>query len=333
VKMGPGHAIYEQIRDIEAGASGRPLTPEETARIEALERQSRELYDSAYRDAGGDVGPVSAGPTPAGDAAKTPPKSSGGDAPQQETADLDALYAAAAVADPELRGITQDVAAMTGGTPVYPPGLKGRERATQKIEADYGGDPSRLLDLSRASIEFEDVAGLRRALGELEARGVIVRTKDRFENPTAGGYRDVMLNVRMSNGHICELQLHLKQILEVKMGPGHAIYEQIRDIEAGASGRPLTPEETARIEALERQSRELYDSAYRDAGGDVGPVSAGPVSAGPVSAGPTAPVRVPRPRGAISGMSDESLEELEEAEDREDERTARAPVDGSPDAT
>jgi len=157
------------------------------------------------------------------------------EAPQQGTSDLDALYKQAEVADAELRGITNQIAEQTGGSAVFPPGLKGRTRASEKIDADYGGDASRLLDISRSSIEFENVAALRKGLADLEQRGIVVRMKDRFSSPTAGGYRDIMLNVRMSNGHICEVQLHLKQILAVKGGPGHKIYEEMRAIEAASS--------------------------------------------------------------------------------------------------
>ncbi len=37
----------------------------------------------------------------------------------------------------------------------------------------------------------------------------------RFVKPARGGYRDVLVNVRI-NGYVTELQLHLKQIYEVR---------------------------------------------------------------------------------------------------------------------
>ena len=89
----------------------------------------------------------------------------------------------------------------------------------------------------------------------------MVRGKDRFEKPTDAGYRDMLYNLRMGNGHIVEVQLNLKQIVDVKKGAGHKIYEKIRDIEAKAKDRDMTNEEKQQIEELNAQSRGLYDQA------------------------------------------------------------------------
>ena len=187
--------------------------------------------------------------------------------PQQSSADLDVLFQQAAEADVVLKAITNQIATETGGTPMFPPGLKGKARTMEKIAADYGGDASRILDLSRASIVYDNFEALQKGLAALEGQVEIVRGKDRFEKPTAGGYRDIVLNVRMPNGHIVELQLHLKQIMEVKQGKGHEIYEKTRAIEAKAQleGRDLTAQETAEIKALEAESRAAYDAAFASA--------------------------------------------------------------------
>jgi hypothetical protein len=77
------------------------------------------------------------------------------------------------------------------------------------------------------------------------------------------------VNVKASNGYVCKVQLHLKQILEVKGGAGHKIYEEVRTIQANAAkaGRALTPDEVQQVARLRAQSRELYDAAIRSAGG------------------------------------------------------------------
>ena len=188
-------------------------------------------------------------------------------APTQTSNDIDVLFEQAAEADPILRALTAQIAAETGGQPMFPPGLKGKERTMEKIAADYGGDASRIMDLSRASIVYDNFDSLQKGLAALEGKVEIVRDKNRFEKPTSAGYRDVTLNLRMPNGHIVELQLHLKQIMEVKQGKGHDIYEQVRTIEAKAQkeGRDLTAEEVAQIQKLEAESRALYDAALANA--------------------------------------------------------------------
>jgi hypothetical protein len=74
------------------------------------------------------------------------------------------------------------------------------------------------------------------------------------------------LNVRLSNGHIAELQLHLQAIMDVKNGVGHDLYEQIREIgrAAEAAGQALTPEEAAKVEQLVQESRIHYDAAFEN---------------------------------------------------------------------
>ena len=229
-------------------------------------------------------GPESASTT--GGPARPP---AGGDpsVPRQAHADLDSLYRDAAVAQRELSQVTTSVAEQLGGRPMIPDRLKGRERAQQKIDADYDGDPSRITDLARSSIEFDNPQQIRAALEQLRTRGEFVRIKDRFERP-ADGYRDVMINMRMSNGHIVEVQLHLKAILDVKNGPGHALYEQIRNIDAAANkeGRPLTPDESARKAQLVAQSRALYDAAFEQSQGGPSPDQPAPPH-GDASSSPT----------------------------------------------
>ncbi|MFN3201564.1 MAG: RelA/SpoT domain-containing protein [Bradymonadia bacterium] len=172
------------------------------------------------------------------------------------------------MAQEELATVTNDIAGATGGEAKIPPNLKGRPRAEEKLAADYGGDVSRLTDLARTSIIYENIQDVYRGLEQIQGQFEITKLKDRFSNPTDQGYRDILLNVRMSNGHVVEIQLHMRQIIEVKGGVGHKIYEEIRTIQARAVAerRALTPDELARIEQLNAQSRAAYDSALGDGG-------------------------------------------------------------------
>jgi len=46
-----------------------------------------------------------------------------------------------------------------------------------------------------------------------------------FDASVSGGYRDLLLNLRcVATGHIAELQITLKGLIEVKAGGGHASY-------------------------------------------------------------------------------------------------------------
>jgi len=104
-------------------------------------------------------------------------------------------------------------------------------------------------------------------LAEIQATSKVIRLKDRFEKPV-NGYRDVLMNVETSNGHIVEMQLHLESILKVKDGMGHALYEQERSIlaEIASAGRPPTAAENARLAEIRKKAKALYDDAYAEAG-------------------------------------------------------------------
>ncbi len=185
--------------------------------------------------------------------------------PAQTSGDLDQLFKQAKVADVELKALTDDIAKSTNGKAVYPPGLKTKARAIEKINADYGGDASKLLDISRSSISFDSADDLYKALDKIDKRAEIVRIKDRFVKPAPGGYRDILVNIKQPNGHITELQLHAKQILDVKGGTGHKLYEQIREINGKAilENRPLSASELKLQNSLIKESEALYDNAFK----------------------------------------------------------------------
>jgi len=191
------------------------------------------------------------------------------DAPRQRTNDIDHLYDDARVAQRHLSALTQSIASELGGQAIVPEKLKGRERAKEKIETDYLGENARITDLARSSIEFDNPNQIKEAMRMLSERAEVVRLKDRFAEP-ADGYRDVMMNLRMPNGHIVEIQLHLKAILAVKNGPGHALYEQIRTIDAlaKAEGRKPTPTEMAKRARLVAEMTALYDQAFENSKGN-----------------------------------------------------------------
>ncbi|HET6289120.1 MAG TPA: hypothetical protein VFG15_20530 [Amycolatopsis sp.] len=169
----------------------------------------------------------------------------------------------------ELEKLAKWLAGHAGGTAVCRSEAKNQVRAQDKIDGDYEGNPSRLLDLVGALVRFDTVAELYHALDALHAHLAeggapirIVGIKDRFTHPQMSGYRDLLMTVRLSNGHIAELRLHLRHIDEVAVYE-HSLYEVRRDFDAVAAeqGRPISPEERALEATILRRQRELFEEA------------------------------------------------------------------------
>ncbi|HET6705367.1 MAG TPA: toxin glutamine deamidase domain-containing protein, partial [Amycolatopsis sp.] len=172
---------------------------------------------------------------------------------------------------PETQGtlnrITERIAGETDGHPGFRPEPKDDARALAKI-AKYGWDGSRLTDLVGAKIQFERVADMYRALDAVrtDPQLEIVKFSDRLAEPQDSGYRDLQMNVRLPNGHVAELRLHLTHIDDVASYE-HALYEVRRDFETFSKkeGREgfLSPEEAALDAALTEQVRSRFEEAFR----------------------------------------------------------------------
>jgi len=137
---------------------------------------------------------------------------------------------------------------------LLPPGekkLKERRRAWEKAKKyntkrKPGAPESWLYDIVRGSVVFENANQLLYFLGRIESDQSIqiVKSKNRFRNPTLSGYRDWNLQIQFStviNGHIaphiCELQLHHKVIKETDTELGsHRYYEFLREYYDNSTG-------------------------------------------------------------------------------------------------
>lgn len=112
------------------------------------------------------------------------------------------------------------------------PGPKGKARALEKCQKDYGGDFNRLCDLARVTLRYATVSSLLQGLEELQALGwTRKRLKNKFGAPTPLGYRDVNASFEVPLGgagsHVVEVQLNLNAIVEAK-AKAHVAYEKIR---------------------------------------------------------------------------------------------------------
>jgi hypothetical protein len=200
--------------------------------------------------------------------APSAPKPGAPKPPKQGSEDLDQLYDDAKKAQVELSGATKAIGRDTSGETLIPPNLKRRKRAREKIRNDYGGDASQLTDIARTSLVYDKLESVYDALEKVESQFEVVRIKDRFERPAPGGYRDILLNLKTSDGHVVEMQLHIADILHEKdKGEGHDLYEQMRDIEGAAKkdDRPLTPGETKKMAKITKRSEKVYGDAFAKA--------------------------------------------------------------------
>ncbi|MEU0790297.1 toxin glutamine deamidase domain-containing protein [Amycolatopsis sp. NPDC005961] len=174
-------------------------------------------------------------------------------------------YAEAARADAKLKEILPPLAAETGGHAGFRPGPKSEGRAMDKINTNYDGDASRLVDLAGAMIQFERVQDAYAALARIADHPdlEIVDFDDRFANPAPAGYRDLQMSVRI-DGHVAELRLHLKALDDVSAYE-HSLYEVRRDLKAlaKAEGRTYTADERALIDGLIKRERELFWNALQ----------------------------------------------------------------------
>ncbi|MBF6062794.1 hypothetical protein IU500_13565 [Nocardia terpenica] len=219
---------------------------------------------------------------------------------------LDRQYAAWPGTQEALNNIARDIAGEANGEQKGRPIPKDRERAWAKILRKYKGDASRLTDLVGAKIEFDRVEDVYRALELIanDPRIDIVSFDDRFATPLPSGYRDLQLNIRMSNGHIAELRLHLSHIDDVAYYE-HALYQVRRDFEtlADRNHRAMGPEERALRIELQRRFSEIYWDATKKGLPDEfppdterGPDDSGPEPDGPVPrSGPNGPTPRPTP--------------------------------------
>jgi hypothetical protein len=149
---------------------------------------------------------------------------------------------------------------------IAPP--KTEAAADDKVRKRYGGDWAEgAVDLVRASIAVDKYEDLQDVVKKLKDSGMELanQPRNRFREATSAGYRDVVFNVRLPNGHIMELQLHLKPILEAK-DKNHDLYSQIRGLgEELGDDEAMSEEQRRKLDEATMQMRQRYDSAWEEA--------------------------------------------------------------------
>ena len=149
--------------------------------------------------------------------------------------------------------------------------MKGMDRSEEKVMGDYGGDWSKLLDIVRAAIAVDKISDIGGVLDVLRESGMKLarRPKDRFQKPDSCGFRDIHLNIVLPNGHIGEIQVHLKSMLKAREEV-HKYYEELREIDAKKEieGRvDYTSEEQVIVDEISKVLAQKYGEALMKAGG------------------------------------------------------------------
>jgi len=180
----------------------------------------------------------------------------------QNSDDIEELYRAAKIAEKELKEITSNFASETRGKEGFRPELKSKARSLEKIDAEYDGVASRLVDIAASKVVYENIEDVYSALNKFNNKYKILKIKDRFQQPL-NGYRDILINIEAKNGHIVEFRLQLTAIDDVSTGAGHKLYEKQRSIEAISKTRNLSKKEKIAIYKLKMEQFELYENAWK----------------------------------------------------------------------
>jgi uncharacterized Zn-binding protein involved in type VI secretion len=187
------------------------------------------------------------------------------------------MYEKAPAAKAELDDFATKIANESGGQVAKAP-IKSMERAQQKIDTDYEGDPSQIKDIVRNTIVVpEDQIPV--VTSKLQDAGASAKIIDADSNPM--GYSGVNTTMKTSNGLMGEIQVNSPEMIYAKgppemarsilgedgfndmqqktglpSGTGHDLYEQWR----------VLPDKTsAQAQALSQQSRDYYN-AIRNGG-------------------------------------------------------------------
>lgn len=165
--------------------------------------------------------------------------------PRQRLDDLAVLFAQASRLNP----LFQEVVRQWASTDVYKEtpkwtecGVKKRKRAIQKVHRTYYGNASKVLDLVRSGITFDNAADLAKCLELIrnDERCAVLSVKNWFREDFVAetGYRKVGLTLIIVDEdtiregverHICEVILSLKAFDEKKKKGGHDKYVKWRD--------------------------------------------------------------------------------------------------------
>ncbi len=189
------------------------------------------------------------------------------------------MYEKAPAAKAEIDKLANKIADENGGKVAEAP-IKSAERALEKIETDYGGDPTKIKDLARNTIVVAD-ENIAAVTGRLEAEGASVKVIESTSDPL--GYSGANTTIKTQSGITGEIQVNSPEMIFAKEPPsiarsilGDDVYNSISDRsgvpggrghELYAQWRSLDPN-SAQAQSIAAESRAYYDSIRRNSRGN-----------------------------------------------------------------
>lgn len=196
----------------------------------------------------------------------------------KEVKGFEDVYAKAPAAKAEIDKIADEIAQQFGGSVAKAP-IKSRERALEKINNDYGGDPTRIKDLARNTI-IVDEKNIKSVTEQLRAKGANVKVVDGTKDPL--GYSGVNSVLTTKAGISGEIQVNSPAMIYAKEPEtlartllGDSLYDEIskQSGEVGGGGHSLyekwraLPPDSSEASTIAGQSRAYYDK-IRSANGN-----------------------------------------------------------------
>lgn len=183
--------------------------------------------------------------------------------PRMNVSTLDEAYALVEASREEFASWTKAIAGRFGARikPRPGAGLKDHSSAASKITDTEG--PGSILDLAGNTLVLESYDKIREMAAYLKSLPEVARQKDRFANPTKDNYRDFLVNVRMGNGAIVEIQVTSEQMLEAKDHGGHTFYKAREEAKKAFARGDISEDSYLAIRDLATSAQEsLYAPAF-----------------------------------------------------------------------
>ena len=166
-------------------------------------------------------------------------------------------YAKAKAIQPIFDSKLKTIANLVGGI-AKPSGIKKVGRAAEKLTLETKNgllgkpDGADISDLLRSTIVVQNEDQIPLVIEKIKSEFKnIWRIKNRFEKPTENGYRDILINVKLPNQLLAEVQINIPEMILAKH-TGHKIFKMSRNLDEG----------TAKHEQLVDAERSLYNDAY-----------------------------------------------------------------------
>jgi hypothetical protein len=140
-------------------------------------------------------------------------------------------------------------------------------------------DLTQIKDAVRNTLVHENPEKVKQIIEDLKSDGRFLRAKSQNHETDALGYSGNIVNVKLSNGQIGEIQVNTPKMIYAKEKPedairtigkakydeikrqtgleggkGHTIYEEYRELVK----KPITKESAKRLTELEQQSKNYY---------------------------------------------------------------------------